>query len=71
MTGEVLKWRSFAILFAHKQQRDERRKQRDSGCEFQCFEIYQAAESLSSSAIANLIVILIAYNNLRSGYAPG
>ena len=62
MTGEVLKWGSLAILFAHEQHRHKRRKQGDSGGELQRFEIHQAAKPLAGGAIAYLVVILIAYN---------
>ena len=58
MTGEVLKGGGLAVLLPHKEQRYERRKDHGSGGELQSFKFYQATQTVTAQAIANLIVIL-------------
>jgi hypothetical protein len=59
MTGEVLKGRSLAVLFAHEKQGYEGREQADSSRKLKRFKVHEAAQPFSRGAISHLIVILV------------
>ena len=59
MTGEVLKGRRLAILFAHEKQGYEGREQADSSRKLKRFKVHEGAQPFSRGAISHLIMILV------------
>src|SRR5579872_1357406 len=57
---EVLKRSRLPVLLSHKEQRNERREQSNSGGKFQRLKPNERCEAVSRSAMPDLVVILTA-----------